>query len=111
MRRGGTYVQEGIRGVAERVEWYSERWAVADACKAIHGRVISHKEYNCRERGECYLTYRKRIARENEQYLQDRPNRQTIDEWYAEYDAAKKEGMGLFLRIRSRVHESVKQKV
>ena len=73
--------------------------------------MITAVDYNCREQGECYLTYRKRIAREQEKYLNDRPNRQSIEEWYAEYDAAKAEGMGLFLRIRARVHESVKQKV
>jgi len=73
--------------------------------------VISHKEYDCREQGECYLTYRRRIAREQEKFLNDRPNKQTIEEWLAEYDAAKAKGMGIFLEIRARVHESVKRKV
>lgn len=66
--------------------------------------MIRAKNYNCRERGECYLTYRRRLAREKEQYEQSRANRQTDEEWYAEYDAAKKEGMAIFHRIREILH-------
>ena len=52
--------------------------------------MIKAKDYNCREQGECYLTYRRRLARENEEYLNNRVNTQTTEEWYAEYDRTSK---------------------
>jgi hypothetical protein len=41
--------------------------------------------YNCREQGECYLTYRRRLAKEKTDYEQSRPIRQTNADWLAEY--------------------------
>lgn len=73
--------------------------------------MISHREWNCKKCGECYLSYLKRIKLEHEQFLNDRPNRQTTEEWLAEYNAAKEEGMGLFLRARKRVSEAIKRKI
>ena len=73
--------------------------------------MIPTVDYNCKKRGECYLTYRRRIAKEKERYLIERANRQTNEEWLAEYNAAKEEGMGLFLRARKRVSEAIKRKI
>ena len=47
--------------------------------------MINHEDYDCKEQGECYLTYRKRMKREHEQHLLDRRVDQTDDEWRKEY--------------------------
>ena len=73
--------------------------------------MINPKDYNCRERGECYLTYRRRIQREHEQYLQDRVNNQTNEEWIRGYTEHQKKGMGIFLEVRARMDEIAKRKV
>ena len=73
--------------------------------------MIPSTEYNCREHKECYLTYQRRLAREHEQYLQDRANTQTDGEWIADYARAKEKGLGLFFEVRARVSERAKRKV
>ena len=47
--------------------------------------MIDANKYNCREQGECYLTYRRRLAREKEQYENDRSIKQSNKEWIEEY--------------------------
>lgn len=48
--------------------------------------MIPAEDYNCREQGECYLTYRRRLAREKEQYENDRAIKQTNEQWIEEYN-------------------------
>lgn len=50
--------------------------------------MIDIHTYNCREQGECYLTYRRRLAKEKQDYEQSRPVRQTNEQWLAEYSSA-----------------------
>jgi hypothetical protein len=50
--------------------------------------MIDVHTYNCREQGECYLTYRRRMAREKEKFINDRAIKQTNAAWIAEYNAA-----------------------
>lgn len=52
--------------------------------------MIDIHTYNCKEQGECYLTYRRRMAQEKLDYERDREIKQTDREWLAEYLAASK---------------------
>lgn len=52
--------------------------------------MIDIHTYNCKERGECYLTYRRRLAKEKLDHERDRAINQTHEEWVAEYVAASK---------------------
>jgi len=47
--------------------------------------MIHYRDYNCKDQGECYLSYRKRMKREKEEYEAKRPIRQTNEEWIDEY--------------------------
>lgn len=52
--------------------------------------MIDIHTYNCKEQGECYLTYRRRLARENEQAKRDRVLHQSNEEWVKEYNKTVK---------------------
>ena len=73
--------------------------------------MIPAKDYKCKERGECYLTYRRRLAREKDQYERELPIRQTNEEWIRGYTEHQKKGMGIFLEVRARLDEIAKRKV
>jgi len=48
--------------------------------------MISALDWNCKQRSECYLAYIKRMAREKEQFENDRAIKQSNKEWLKEYD-------------------------
>ena len=46
--------------------------------------MINHEDYDCKEQGECYLTYRKRMKREQQDFEHRRTIKQTNQEWINE---------------------------
>jgi len=72
---------------------------LADACKPFSAQMISHKDYNCNEMGECYLSYRKRMKREKEEYEANRPVKMSTEEWLKGYvEFSEIYASGLFMR-------------
>ena len=46
--------------------------------------MLKPEDYNCKEQGECYLTYRKRMKREQREFEHRRSIKQTNQEWLNE---------------------------
>jgi len=53
--------------------------------------MIKPRDYNCREMQECYLAYRRRIHEEQRLFEEQRPLRQSNEEWIAEYTRVSNE--------------------
>ena len=48
--------------------------------------MIPPEEYNCKEMSECYISYCRRVKREEEQFEQQRTIQQSNEDWIKEYN-------------------------